>query len=191
MYNMDSVGFDLSHFLKKQLCEVGDSSNPLKSFFCTVDLSKRFCTVHPTLRADGYAEKDVRETGKYCHRLSLPVTVSECKFPTEQLCFFRKHKTSHSSAKPTPSHSLLLNQADMFETPIRLCFALGYKPMPPLIIFRGQQCPSKKEEAMYDRKVIVVWQPKAWFDRKVSMEYVREFRWRQPDRPKVCNSFTC
>ena len=32
MYNMDSMPFDLSHFLTKQLMEKGDRNNPLKKF---------------------------------------------------------------------------------------------------------------------------------------------------------------
>lgn len=58
MYNMDSMPFDLSNFLKKQLMPKGDRNNPLKKIFCTVDLSKRFCSFHITLRADGYRKKD-------------------------------------------------------------------------------------------------------------------------------------
>ena len=63
MYNMDSVPLDLSRFLRKQLRDKNDKSNPLRKIFATVDLTKRFCTIHLTVRADGYDPDDVKETG--------------------------------------------------------------------------------------------------------------------------------
>lgn len=58
LYNMDSVPFDLSKFLQKQYKDRDDTRNPLKKLISGYDLSKRFCTIHLTLRADGYEEEE-------------------------------------------------------------------------------------------------------------------------------------
>ena len=77
LYNMDSIPFDLSRFLQKQLRAKDETSNPLKKIFATFDLTKRFCTLHLTVRADGYEEDDMRKTGTIMVRSDYKVTFAD------------------------------------------------------------------------------------------------------------------
>ena len=60
--------------------------------------------------------------------------------------------------------------------------------MRPIVIFRGQQCPSRREQALHTRRVIVVWQEKAWFDRGVAKDYAWYWGRSQDKRKKVQNT---
>ena len=62
----------------------------------------------------------------------------------------------------------------------------GFRPMKPLLIFRGEKCPTRKEEGALSRGVYHSWQQKAWFDRRVAVEYSQWWRLAQPGRKKVC-----
>lgn len=58
---------------------------------------------------------------------------------------------------------------------LQLCFRPGYDQMKPTIIFRGQgQRITQVEKRLWDPRVTVMWQPKAWADREFSNAWARE-----------------
>ena len=65
LYNLDEVPFQLEHIFKKMNHSEGNSQNLVQWLSCTIDVTKRFATLIPLTRADGYPDSNFHNSYKF------------------------------------------------------------------------------------------------------------------------------